>query len=539
MYTESLTSRHSGISNDVLLFSDIGLSLVHHYRVHKRGLPHIAFRRNYLKQLCALLPLPTVLSICLLDSAAESPDVVCASPRPSRRAIRRRRPVRVMDSPVLTEQDPLAEAGAQVFDCRPPLLPVSMDISGVDVSVIWASAVSAEAAAFPPEREQSFGGGGGGDLLSLICPELGVAPLVDPGTDLEDELPTPATSPVTVDHGAAPRPTQVELDVDLDRVFQDVATLPEMVTPYVTLRGARCDCGGVSGALVVMMRPLVVPSPAGPADMDHVTPRSLTGSVDCSSALPLLPVVSTPEGGQSSRAAPDDNCHLSSSSLFGGEPAGRPLPPVSLTPRPTGAFPHVGDSDADGGRTGVPDLSLEGPFDVHQDRPHSGASPRFLDGGQGCQFRMTSYDEEHSGPDFSRAYEVQLHDPRLLEYVGAPESARSLTRSPEYWLHHMGRENTLSAALQLQHDAGLILSNVQVLQQLVTALNRTSSDVMRVVHDRRPFPTDAMQQVVPTYRVRGAAHYMTALGLWRPPTTPEIRGPLPLATCNACMSCSD
>ena len=152
---------------------------------------------------------------------------------------------------------------------------------------------------------------------------------------------------------------------------------------------------------------------------------------------------------------------------------------------------------------------------------------------------MTSYDEEHSGPDFSPAYGVQLHDPRLLEYVGAPESARLLTRSPEYWLHHMGREKTLSAALQLQHDAGLILSNLQVLHQLVTALNRTSSDVMRVVHDRRLFPTDAMQQVVPTYRVRRAAHYMTVMGLWRPPTTPEIREPLLLATCNAYMSCSD
>ena len=48
----------SGISTDVLLFSDIHLSLVHHYRIHKRGLPHIAFRRNYLSQLRALLPLP-------------------------------------------------------------------------------------------------------------------------------------------------------------------------------------------------------------------------------------------------------------------------------------------------------------------------------------------------------------------------------------------------------------------------------------------------------------------------------------------------
>ena len=124
-----------------------------------------------MKQLRALLQLPTVLPIAggspdaacsTLPCAAEFPDVVCASPRPSRRAIRRRRPVRVIDSPVLTEQDPLAAAGALVFDCRPPLLPVSMNISGADVSVIRASAVSAESAAFPPEREQSFGGGGGG-----------------------------------------------------------------------------------------------------------------------------------------------------------------------------------------------------------------------------------------------------------------------------------------------------------------------------------------------------------------------------------------
>ena len=152
-----------------------------------------------------------------------------------------------------------------------------------------------------------------------------------------------------------------------------------------------------------------------------------------------------------------------------------------------------------------------------------------------------SYDEEHSGPDFTPAYGVQLHDLRLLEYVGAPESASLLSRSPEYWLHHMGRDmgRTLSPALQLQHDTGLILLNVQVLQQLVTALNRTSSEVMRVVHGRRPFPTDVMHQVMPSYRVRRAAHYMTAMGLWRPPTTSEIRGPLPLVTCNACMSCSD
>ena len=152
---------------------------------------------------------------------------------------------------------------------------------------------------------------------------------------------------------------------------------------------------------------------------------------------------------------------------------------------------------------------------------------------------MTSYDQNSGGPDFSPAYGIQLHDPRLLEYVGASELARLLSRSPEYWLYHLGYEKMLGAALQLQHDAGLILLNVQVLQQFVTSLNLASSEVMRVAFGRAPFPADAMQQVVPSYRVRRAAHYMAAMGLRRPPSSQGVWGPLPSATCNACMSCSD
>ena len=54
VYIDSLTSRHPGISNDILLFSDIGLSLAHHYRVHKKDIPHIAFRKNYTCRSCVL-----------------------------------------------------------------------------------------------------------------------------------------------------------------------------------------------------------------------------------------------------------------------------------------------------------------------------------------------------------------------------------------------------------------------------------------------------------------------------------------------------
>ena len=59
----------------------------------------------------------------------------------------------VRNVPLLTVQDPLAEAGTVVLDCRPPLLPVSMDISGVDLSAIQP---------FLPNVSSHSGGGGGG-----------------------------------------------------------------------------------------------------------------------------------------------------------------------------------------------------------------------------------------------------------------------------------------------------------------------------------------------------------------------------------------
>ena len=101
----------------------------------------------------------------------------------------------------------------------------------------------------------------------------------------------------------------------------------------------------------------------------------------------------------------------------------------------------------------------------------------------------------------------------------------------------MGRKKTLSAALQLQHDAGLILSNVQILQQLVTALHGASANVMGAVRGHQPFPTQAMRHALPTGGVRRAAHYMTAMGLWRPPIAPGNQSTLPGAACEACMSC--
>ena len=186
--SDSLTAQHSGISTDVLLLSNIHLSLVHHYRIHKRGLPHIV-----LSQLHALLPLQVVQpadGVVSPDSSssgslrpAESPEVMDKSPRTTRSAYRRRRPVRVMESPVenipvLTIQDPLAVAGAVVLDCRRCLYRwtlVALTCRRVGFRrcrPVWTC--------FP--MNESCCAVGGGELIGLICPELGV--LVDPGTDL-------------------------------------------------------------------------------------------------------------------------------------------------------------------------------------------------------------------------------------------------------------------------------------------------------------------------------------------------------------------
>ena len=223
---------------------------------------------------------------------------------------------------------------------------------------------------------------------------------------------------------------------------------------------------------VIDLVPLEVASQARPALGSPPRNESLLcqvsppGSVAQAVPSPTSPVLrSTPDVSPPSGLAAMDQYLPWSASLPVGETADSPLLPAPLTPRRMveGLFvpgsvvtSPTAETDVAGGHPRMPDLSREGPFDVHQDRSASGASPRVLDGMRGCQYRMTSYDVENGGPDFSPAYGIQIHDPRL-EYVGAPESARLLS-------HTRGLEKTLAAALKLQHDAGLILSNVQELQ---------------------------------------------------------------------------
>ena len=114
-----------------------------------------------------------------------------------------------------------------------------------------------------------------------------------------------------------------------------------------------------------------------------------------------------------------------------------------------------------------------------------------------------------------------------------------LTWALGHWVQTMGRDNAVAAALQLQHDAGLMTSNLQVLVQFVTSLNRMSSEVMRLVFGTEVFPSHAVGAVSPVPRAQRAAHNMAEMDLWRPPGGPGIPGPLPRSSCNNCIKCSE
>ena len=83
-------------------------------------------------------------------------------------------------------------------------------------------------------------------------------------------------------------------------------------------------------------------------------------------------------------------------------------------------------------------------------------SPLITTGLPACPYRFTSY----SGPAFSDsnpAFDLQLHHPRFLEFVGALESARLLYRSPTFWVDRLGEEQAMAGAVNLQWDAGIVL----------------------------------------------------------------------------------
>ena len=98
----------------------------------------------------------------------------------------------------------------------------------------------------------------------------------------------------------------------------------------------------------------------------------------------------------------------------------------------------------------------------------------------------------------------------------------------------MGKERAMVAAATLQRDAGVMLSNLQILSQSAMALNRMSFSMMALGLDRSVFPGAEVEALSPAPRARRAAPYMSAMGLWLPQENPTAPRPAPTPSCNLC-----
>ena len=192
LWTDSLRVEHSGISTDMLLFSEVGLSLTQHYRVYKGGLPHAVFRTDYLERLRSLLR-----SSVQSDSPQEAGRA--STPKSVRRLHRSSQPKRLFSETVddglfLTMQNPADVVGETVIDCRPSVLPVSIPLSGLSPSTV---SEARESVHYRPSEET------GKSIMDMDTNEITINRIVgfewdEVGTDLEDEMPTPVLSPMQI-----------------------------------------------------------------------------------------------------------------------------------------------------------------------------------------------------------------------------------------------------------------------------------------------------------------------------------------------------
>ena len=232
VWTDSLRVDSSGISTDMLLFSEVGMPLTQHYRVYKGGLPHAVFRTDYLSRIRSLLPPPEG------DDTPTGTGSV-STPKSVRRQHRVTQPKRLFaeavgEWPLLTEQNPAEMAGETVIDCRPLMLPVSIPLSGLSPATISGARNCVQ----PIEPEET-----GQSIMDMDTNEISIARIIgfywkDTGTDVEDELPTPASSPTQIAVPAIPPVGTADpfgrgegFDMELAKVMCDVSVLPSLVSP--------------------------------------------------------------------------------------------------------------------------------------------------------------------------------------------------------------------------------------------------------------------------------------------------------------------
>ena len=306
--------------------------------------------------------------------------------------------------------------GETVIDCLPSLLPVSIPLSGLSPETISGAR---NCVTYQSSEET------GQSIMNMDTSEITINRIVgfvwdEEGTDVEDEMPTPVSSPTQIVVPAIPPAGTADpfgrgdgFDLELAKVICDVSVLPSLVSPLQEVEVPPCANAADYAAPALET---VLESPG------YTVPEEL-GYSWMPEFVPVSEVVSADEGG-----------YLQSLQ--------KPLPPLAVTPT---IAPMVAEITPPSGplnscetvRTPVTkgspssaecvamddvglDLSREGPFDACNADQEPGQSPMVLDSMSGCQYRMTSYEDQTNRDDLDPSYGIHLHDPRMMEYMGAP-----------------------------------------------------------------------------------------------------------------------
>ena len=359
-----------------------------------------------------------------------------STPKSARRLHRSSRPRRLLsevvdDGPLLTVQNPADMIGETVIDCRPSVLPVSIPLSALSPGTV---ADARGISSFQSSQET------GKSIMDMDTNEITINRIVgfhwdDPGTDVEDEMPTPVLSPVQnvapvipPAETADPFDRGDDFDLDLAKVMLDVSAMPSLISPLEESEVPPLSRAAEYAAPATPALETVFESPG------YTVPEELTFTwipgfvpvpeavlveeggqtlsteqppphpVPASAATPVVNSVITEEFIPTMPPTPDDMRHDTSTESVRQTDRAKVFV-VEAIEGSTSTVMCQGDQDIG------PDLTREGPFVACEVEPEPGQSPLVVNSMPGCQFRMTSYDDRDSRDDLDPAYGIHLHDP--------------------------------------------------------------------------------------------------------------------------------
>ena len=97
--------------------------------------------------------------------------------------------------------------------------------------------------------------------------------------------------------------------------------------------------------------------------------------------------------------------------------------------------------------------------------------------GRRCQGVSSNDDDRRTDLDMTTG--ALLHDPHMKNSTRMTEWSQFFSRTPQYWLDHMGRERMVAAALRVHGDSSRMQTNIHDMNQFLAGLYEAASEVLR------------------------------------------------------------